>query len=85
MSLAELMPALKALSRDEQVKLKLYLESELAKPEATHASGPYLDPESDLYKQFVAAASLYEGPVETTAEGIRALEQVLAEARAKRR
>jgi hypothetical protein len=85
MSLAELIPALRSLSRDEQLELKLFLDSELAKPQETNATGPCLDPESDLGKQFIAAATLYRERVEVAPEGIAVLQQLLADLQTKAR
>ena len=80
MSLAELMPALRSLTREEQVELKQFLDSELSGQQTSNSDAAK---EEELLRQLVAAAPLYYGPIETNAEGIRALEQVLADARAR--
>ena len=77
MSLIDLMPAVRTLKRDEQMKLKLYLESALSERSCTDDV-----PHSNLIDQLIAAAPHQLQRIEPTAEGIAVLEQIVAEGRA---
>jgi hypothetical protein len=83
MSLAELIPVVRLLSRDEQVELKRFLESELCDHNVPGSEAATPAQGSELLKQLVVAAPLQRDPVEITPDGLRALEQLLSEAGAK--
>ncbi|MSR53282.1 MAG: hypothetical protein EXS09_08315 [Gemmataceae bacterium] len=80
MSLIDLMPAVRSLKRDEQVKPKLYLESALAEEVCTEKVA-----NSNPIDQSIATAPCQFDRPEATAEGIAVLERIVAEGRANRR
>jgi hypothetical protein len=82
MSLAEIMPVVRSLPHDEKVELRNYLDLELA----THVDSPVNGSpivEGELLRQLRAAALLYREPVECSAEGIAALQALLADESAR--
>ena len=85
MSLAELIPAVRSLSRDEKLELRRILDTDLAAQVSPESNAPEAHLNEELLREFTAAALLYQPPVEVTAEGIGVLEQLLAEARAERK
>lgn len=73
MSLAELLPAVQALPRDEQAQLLHWLRDELGR-----ADVPANDREAALLAQLVAAAPLQFDRPEVGPEAVAALQELLA-------